>query len=454
MRVRASLGAMDKTIQQFLESLGVHGVYLKAAADLLGRINPILLAVEAGLIVALGMLGFWLAAHVKRFVRQVIGLTLPKGWIRPVAHAFDSVSAPLFWLVSLWLTMTVARALDFRFGLVAAAVSLLAAWVTIRLLSFAVRNPFLSASISVVLWTLAALSILGLLHPLTEQLDAMAFNLGHLRISALTIVRAIFVAVLLLWGTTLLSGYLERRIAHTESLTPSIRALLIRLLNIVLPTIAVVIALSAVGIDLTALTVLSGAIGIGIGLGLQKTVSNLVAGLTLILGKSIKPGDIVAYKDTYGWVTSMGARFIAIATRDGSEYLVPNEDFITNGVENWSYSNNLRRLHIPLGVSYSSDMHKVRDLCLEATRSVDRILKIPEPICLMTEFGDSSVNFEIRCWINDPRNGISNAKSAVLFAVWDIFKANDITIPFPQRDVHLIPPHGAGPGPAPPAGPA
>ncbi len=255
-----------------------------------------------------------------------------------------------------------------------------------------------------------------------------------------------FVLVLLLWVTTLVSGYLERRIAQTDSLTPSIQALLIRLLNIVLPTIAVVIAVSAVGIDLTALTVLSGAIGIGIGLGLQKTVSNLIAGLTLILGKSIKPGDIVAYKDTYGWVTSMGARFVAIATRDGSEYLVPNEQFITNGVENWSYSNNLRRLHIPLGVAYESDMHEVHDLCLEATRSVDRILKIPEPVCLMTGYGDSSVNFEIRCWINDPKNGIANAKSAVLFAVWDIFKANDITIPFPQRDVHLIPMPGAGMG--------
>ena len=141
----------------------------------------------------------------------------------------------------------------------------------------------------------------------------------------------------------------------------------------------------------------------------------------------------------------MGARFVAIATRDGSEYLVPNEEFITNGVENWSYSNNLRRLHIPLGVAYEFDMHEVVALCIAAAKSVDRILKNPEPICLMTGFGDSSVNFEIRAWINDPKNGIANVKSAVLFAVWDSFKAHGITIPFPQRDVHLIPMPGQSP---------
>ncbi len=432
-------------IQDFLAGLGLRGGYLEALKSAVGRLDAPLLAMQAALIVVLGLLGAWLATRIKQLVRQVIGLTMPSGWVRPMSRAFDSVSAPLFWLATLWVSLTVARALGLQFGLVGAAVSLLAAWVTIRLLSFAVRNPFLSATISVAAWTIAALSILGLLHPLTVQLDAMAFSLGKLRISALTILRALFVLALLLWLTTLISSYLERRISHTKSLTPSIQALLIRLLNLVLPAIAVVIALSAVGIDLTALTVLSGAIGIGMGLGLQKTVSNLVAGLTLILGKSIKPGDVIAHKDTYGWVTSMGARFVAVATRDGSEYLIPNEDFISNGVENWSYSNNLRRLHIPVGVAYESDMHEVMRLCLKAVGSVDRILKSPEPVCLMTGFGDSSVNFEIRCWINDPRNGIANATSAVLIAVWDIFKANGVTIPFPQRDVHLIPMPGGTP---------
>jgi small-conductance mechanosensitive channel len=438
---------MEATIHGLLAGLGIHGTALEALNRSLARIDVPSVAAQAGLIVVLGLLGTWLAAHVRRFVRQVIALTMPGPWVRPLTHAFDSVSAPLFWLATLWLCALLARASGYPFALVGAAVSLLAAWVTIRLLSFAVRNPFLSATISVLAWSLAALSILGLLQPLAVELDAIAFTLGKLRISALSIVRAILTLIVLLWVTTTISAYLERRITRTQSLTPSIQALLIRLLNIILPAVAIVAALVAVGIDLTALTVLSGAIGIGIGLGLQKTVSNLVAGLTLILGKSIKPGDVIAYKDTYGWVTSMGARFVTIATRDGSEYLVPNEELISNGLENWSYSNNLRRLHIPLGVSYDSDMHEVIRLCLAAVASVERILKTPAPVCLMTGFGDSSVDFEIRCWINDPRNGIASAKSAVLLAVWDSFKAHGITLPFPQREVRLVqePPSAARP---------
>lgn len=436
---------MEATVHGILEALGIRGSYLEMGRDLLARIEGPPLAVQAGLIVAFGLLGAWLTPRFRRFNTHVIGLTMPRACVRPLDRAFGSVTAPLYMLVALWLTLTLARALGFEFGLIAAAVSLLAAWVTIRLLSFAVSNPFLSATISATAWSIAALSILGLLHPLALQLDSMAFMLGKLRISALTIVRAMFVLMLLLWGTTLISNYLERQISRTEALTPSIQTLLIRLVNLVLPALAVIIALSAVGIDLTALTVLSGAIGIGIGLGLQRSVANLVAGLSLILGKSIKPGDVVAYKDGYGWVTSMGARFVAIATRDGSEYLVPNEQFITNGVENWSYSNNLHRLHVPLCVAYESDMHQVIAICVDAAKSVDRILATPEPICLMTEFGDSAVNFEIRAWINDPQNGLANVKSAVMLAVWDRFAEAGIRIPFPQRDVHLIPVPGERP---------
>lgn len=442
---------MEKTIQDTAQALGLRINIPELAGRLVAHINVPTLALQAGLIVVVALLGAWLTPRFKRLVAHFIKLSMPSGWIRSVEHAFGSVTWPLFMLVVLWLSLTLARALGSEFDLVAAVVSLLAAWVTIRLLSFAVRNPILSATISVVAWSIAALSILGLLHPLSHELDSMAFTLGKLRISALVVVRALFVLVVMLWGTTLVSNYLERRISRTEALTPSIQALLIRLLKLLLPTLAVIIALSAVGIDLTALTVLSGAIGIGVGLGLQRSVANLVAGLTLILGKSIKPGDVVAYKEGYGWVTSMGVRFVTIATRDGSEHLVPNEEFIANGVENWSYSNNLRRLHIPLGVAYESDMHQVIAICVEAAKSVDRIVAVPEPVCLMTAFGDSSVNFEIRCWIRDPKNGIANAKSAVLLAVWDRFAEADIRIPFPQRDVHLIPMPGTVPG-APEAG--
>lgn len=425
-------------IDAILNAMGLKSRVAALLASFAARVDTPQIVVQAILLLVLGLAGAWLAPRTKQIVARIVALATPKTWARPLERAFGSVAAPLFWLASLWLTLVVARSLGFHFGLIAAAESLLAAWVTIRLLSFAVRNPIWSAAISITAWTIAALSILGLLGPLTHQLDSMAFVLGRLRISALTVVRALFVLALLLWVATLASNFLERRISKAQALTPSLQALLIRVLRLVLPVIAVVLALSVVGIDLTALTVFSGAVGIGVGLGLQRTIANLVGGISLIMGKSIKPGDVIAYKDTYGWVTQMGARYVAIATRDGSEYLVPNEYFIGNGVENWSYSNPNRRLHIKVGVAYETDLHRAIGLCIEAAKSVERVLKIPEPLCLVTEFGDSSVNLEIRAWINDPKNGIANVKSAVMLEVWDRFAAHGIRIPFPQRDVHLI----------------
>lgn len=436
---------METVIYSFLNSLGVQARFAELTARFLSHIDVPQIAVQAILILVLGIAGAWFVPRTRRFVFHIIALLTPKAWVPPLERAFGSVTAPLFWLVSLWLTLAVARSLNFEFRLIAAATSLLAAWTTIRLLSFAVRNSILSATISVAAWSIAALSILGLLGPLTHELDAMAFVLGRMRISALAVVRALFVLAALLWFATLTSNFLEHRISKTQALTPSLQALLVRVLRLVLPALAVVVALSVVGIDLTALTVFSGAVGVGVGLGLQRTVANLVAGITLILGKSIKPGDVIAYKDTYGWVTHMGARYVAIATRDGSEYLVPNEYFMSNGVENWSYSNPNRRLHIRVGVAYETDLHRAIAICIEAAKSVDRVLKMPQPVCLVTEFGESSVNLEVRAWINDPKNGVTNVKSAVMLEIWDRFAAAGIRIPFPQRDVHLIPMPGGRP---------
>ncbi|MBU6442930.1 MAG: mechanosensitive ion channel [Alphaproteobacteria bacterium] len=434
---------MEPGIHGILQVLGIHARWADMLAALAARVDVPLVAVQGALILVFGLIGAWLAPRGRHFANQMIGHTVPKAWAPGLRQAFQSVAAPLFWLLTLWVADAVGESLGFRLGLVGAAVSLLMAWVTIRVLSFAVSNPVWSATISFAAWTVAALSILGLLGPLTHQLDAVGFVLGKLRISALTVVRAVLVLGVLLWLTKLASTFLEKRITKAEALTPSLQALLIRILNLALPALAVLIALDVVGVDLTALTVFSGAVGIGVGLGLQRTIANLVAGITLIVGKSIKPGDVVAYKDTYGWVTHMGARYVAIATRDGSEYLVPNEYFITNGVENWSYSSPNMRVHVPVGVAYGTDLHQAIALCIAAANAVPRVLAFPEPVCLVTGFGDSSVNLEIRAWISDPKNGIASVKSAVMLEVWDRFAEAGITLPFPQRDVHLIPPPSA-----------
>jgi len=195
--------------------------------------------------------------------------------------------------------------------------------------------------------------------------------------------------------------------------------------------------MSTIGLDLSSFALLGGARGVGIGFGLQKVVSNLVSGLILLLDRSIKPGDVIEIDNTYGWINSLRARYASIITRDGKEHLIPNEDLITNRVVNWSFSDKNIRVRVPLGISYDSDPRKAMELCVEAARSSGRVLNDPEPRCLLTEFGDNSVNLELRFWINDPSNGVGNARSEVLLSIWDKFKEAGISIPFPQRDLHL-----------------
>lgn len=199
---------------------------------------------------------------------------------------------------------------------------------------------------------------------------------------------------------------------------------------------------------MTAFTVFSGAIGVGVGFGLQKIVSNLISGVILLIDKSIKPGDVISVGDEYGWVNSLGARYVSVVTRDGTEHLIPNEELITQRVENWSYSNNLVRLRAPVGVHYKSDVRHAISLCIEAARATPRVLQDPAPVCLLKGFGDSSVDLEIRFWIQDPAEGMSNVLSEVLLRVWDRFHEEGVEIPYPQRDLHI-----RTPAPAPAADP-
>ena len=195
------------------------------------------------------------------------------------------------------------------------------------------------------------------------------------------------------------------------------------------------IALSSVGVDLTALTVFSGAVGVGLGFGLQKVVSNFVSGVIILLDKSIKPGDTISLEGTFGWIRELRARFVSVVTRDGREYLIPNEDFITQRVINWSFSDNFVRLDVNFGVSYDADPHKVSQLAIEAAMSVARVEADRRPVCWLTDFGESSLDFVLRFWIRDPQQGLTNVRGKVLLALWDTFKENGISIPYPHREI-------------------
>jgi len=202
------------------------------------------------------------------------------------------------------------------------------------------------------------------------------------------------------------------------------------------------IGIDLLGIDLTALAVFSGAFGLAIGFGLQKTFGNLIAGIILLMDKSIKPGDVIAIADqagvsTFGQIRKIGIRAVSITTRDQKEYLIPNENLMINQVENWSYSSRNVRMQVPVGVSYHADIDKAEELMLEAALSCDRVLKSPPPTVWLDGYGDSSVDFIIHVWITDPEAGIGNVKSEVLKKLWHLFQEHEVEIPFPQRDINL-----------------
>ena len=247
-------------------------------------------------------------------------------------------------------------------AIVTVAAALIGSWVAISIVSRLIRNRALARFVAWLGWAYVALRITGAMDDVTRALDAFAIRIGALRISAYDIIESAIVVAALLWLALAAANLVERRIALSRDLTPSFRVLIGKLVKVVLLAAAGAFALAALGIDLTAFTVFSGALGVGIGFGLQKVVSNFVSGIIILLDKSIKPGDTISLGDTYGWIKDLRARFVSVVTRDGRSYLIPNEDFITERVVNWSFRDTLVRIDVEFGVAYDFDPHEVRQV--------------------------------------------------------------------------------------------
>ncbi|MBD3679096.1 MAG: mechanosensitive ion channel [Rhodobacteraceae bacterium] len=334
-----------------------------------------------------------------------------------------------------------------RFILVLVATISLA-WLLVSFAARLVRNRFLRRVVTWGLWIYVTLYYLGMVEAATVFLDAVAVQFGEFRLSLLAIIKALIVTGILFTAARLVSQTSGERIRQNEDLSPSMRVLAVKLLQITLYGAAFFIGLKAVGFDLTGLAVLSGAIGVGLGFGLQKVVSNLVSGVIILLDKSIKPGDVISLGDTFGWINALGARYVSITTRDGKEYLIPNEDLITGQVVNWSHSNDFVRLDIYFGTSYQDDPHLVRRLAIKAASGVPRVLPDRPPVCHIVGFGDSAVDYILRFWIRDPTGGLTNIRGNVYLALWDAFKENGVSLPFPQREVTLLNPPPSEPTPS------
>lgn len=331
------------------------------------------------------------------------------------------------------------------------ASSLFAVRLVIYLLKHVLQpGPLLAASehaITWVIWTLVAFALLGWLEPLRAALDAVAFSIGSSRFSLLDAVRALFTLLAFLLAAAYVGGLLERRLMATSELSIGMRVGVAKTLRFGLVVLAALLAFNLIGFDLGGLTVFGGALGVGIGFGLQRVASNLISGFILIGDRSIRPGDVITIDDRFGVVKELRARYIVVHDRDGVDTLIPNENIITSQVINWSYADRAVRLKLPVQISYEDNPRRAMELLLETAKAHPRVEKTPAPAARVIAFGENGIDLELRFWIQDPEDGVNNVRSDLYLSIWDAFKAEGITIPYPQRDVHLR--RRGGPAPEP-----
>jgi small-conductance mechanosensitive channel len=323
-----------------------------------------------------------------------------------------------------------------RSYLLMVAAKLALAWLVIRLVTSVIRNAFIVKLVSVSAWFVAALSILGQLDATVETLDSVAVEIGGLRLTPLLLIKAGALLIVVLWLTNIASNFVESRITRSTDLTPSIQVLLVKMIRMGLTVVAIAIALGAVGINLSALAVFTGAAGVGIGLGLQKIVANFISGLILLVDKSVKPGDLVTIGDSSGRISAMKTRYISVAAGDGREFLIPNEDLVTQKVVNWTYTDKNTLVKVGFGTNYDADPRLVCKLAIDIAAAAPRAIKSKPPNCILIEFAEAGMKFSLTFWIADP-DGMDNVKSDVMLSLWEAFKREGIRVPYPVREIRI-----------------
>lgn len=348
----------------------------------------------------------------------------------------------LLWLTwairNQWSDSLVAEGLaPVQSGQIQTIVLLVSAFVVYQVSNAISKGQLLPRLLSGAMLFIFTLHLFGWLEPSSQALQKISLPLGDLNVNLWNILSGAFSLILLMWLVSLANRFIDAASNSRKDIPPTIKVLITKTARLSLYVFALAGALSIGGVPLGGLTVFSGALGLGLGFGLQKIIANLISGLIILVDKSIKPGDVIEIDGTFGWINSIHTRYVSVITRDRKEFLVPNEDFVTNKVINWSYSDRVIRIKADIGVSYDTDLPKAIQLCTEAVAGIPRTLTDPAPVCLLKEFGDSSINLQIRFCIEDASNGVSNVRSQVLLAIWQSFRDNDIEIPFPQRDLHI-----------------
>ncbi|MGA9088505.1 MAG: mechanosensitive ion channel domain-containing protein [Bradyrhizobium sp.] len=413
--------------------------FLHAAARSVGaEVTSPWFYLQLGLMLAGGGLAFASGATIRSRIDMT---SLAMGWMPPLRLFLrvlvNSASTAVF---AVLMTMARVAMLSWtwpsRSYLLAVAANLAFAWLIICLVTSVIRNQFVVRLVSLSAWLVAALSILGQLEPTIDALDSVSIVLGGLRLTPLLVIKLGVLLVVALWLSNIASNFAENRITRSGDLTPSIQVLLVKMIRLALMIFAVAVVMSAVGINLSALAIFSGAAGVGIGFGLQKIVANFISGIILLADKSVKPGDLVTIGDSSGRISAMKTRYISVAAGDGREFLIPNEDLVTQKVTNWTYTDKNTLVKVNFGTNYDADPRLVCNLAVEIAAAAPRALKSKTPNCILVEFAEAGMQFSLTFWIADP-DGMDNVKSEVMLSLWETFKREGIRVPYPVREIRV-----------------
>lgn len=322
-------------------------------------------------------------------------------------------------------------------GWLIAASQLCIAYLIAKAVLLVIPSRGVAWLIAIVVMVMGALDATGFSDTTQEYLDSMAFTVGQFHISMLNLIRGIVMLVVVFWGAGLLSRTLEGYLRRSSSLSYNARELSVKFFRIFIYFVALMITLSAMGVDLTAFAVFGGALGVGIGLGLQRLTSNFVSGITLLIEKSIRIGDLVEIGNISGFVRQLNVRYTLVETPDGRDVMIPNEELMSTRVTNWTHTTTRGRVDVNIGVAYGSDPRQVMKIILDAALAHPRCLKDPEPNCYLREFADNSLNFLLVFWVGDVHEGRFAPQSDVMIDILERFNKAGIEIPFPQRVIHM-----------------
>jgi small-conductance mechanosensitive channel len=421
---------------------------IQAFFDILSTRNVL---IELGLLAVCLLVGGVVGLELsRRSERQVNKPPMSLSWRYFATQAYVVVVPIIVTFVLVLIANSSLQAAHFDVTLLGAAARLILAYIVVRsaVLVFAASLGNKSwiqnweTRVALLIWLAIAAEYLGWLDPIIATLDSVGIAAGKSRITVWSVLKLLFTLTLFMLVATWISRWVERRVKRLTGVAMSTRIGIAKFANAFLIALSILVGLNAAGVDLTALTVLTGAIGLGLGFGLQSIAANFVSGFVLLMDRSIKPGDVISLSgqsgtstENFGWVQELRGRYVVVRDRDGVEMLVPNQQLISNAVINWSYTDPRIRLKLPIRISYRDDPELALKILLEACEGQARVLRDPVPVSRLMHFSDSGIELELRFWISDPQEGVNNVRSEVNRAIWRLFKEYKITIPMAQREI-------------------